>query len=325
MPGMLRMLRSPLRLFAPLKKVGYRLLFAVGVGVAVLFIAMALFSSGQAMGVLLATLGATLGVLIISMVLPKMMIGDLSRRHADLQQAMEQTLREKAHVLAEIERVRAQQLQVNQVQTVTRLTLLEIDTSITDFRREPLGSREKALGGSETLEYVGVLRKRCQILLGLDLERLRVHVQDQGAGLGRELLVDGVHPQFHGLRNDQEEWLLRQVQVQEDNLIMSNKLVVNQDAELLLPGTERHRLDLAQRLQNGVELSQYRSALERMAQQWLSLHLAPLGMTVRLSPLAAAQGVPLLDYLHAAQQQLVRQQQGLQSDLDKIQPDMSAD
>ena len=304
----LRLLSAPLRLFAPLKRVGYKLLFAVGVGVAVLFIAFGLLVDVKSLSVLLAAIGAALGALIVGLAAPKLLVAAGTQREKQLEQDLQKVLAQRSQLLGEIERLKTQQLQFQQVQSVLKLTLLEVDAHLTDFKEEDLGEVERALGGSESHRYVGVLRKKVKVLLGMDLARLRVRVADAST-----LVIDGLHAEFQGVREDQDQWLMRQIHVREDNLLLSNRTRVETDNVRLLDAASRHQNDLDERLRNGVELRNFDAALERLGEQWLRAMLAPMGLTVRLGPLADEDSRPFLDYLQHRVGQLHLEQARLEA------------
>lgn len=299
-------MKSPLALFAPLKRVGYGLLFALGAGIAVLFIAVGLLVDVKSLAVLLAALGAALGALIIGLAAPKLLVAAGSQREKQLSADLHDALARRAQLAAEIERVKSQQLQVQQVQQVLKLTLLEVDTTLTDYKTAELGQRDKAMGGTEAHHYVGVLRKRAKVMLGIDLAALRVRREADA------LVVDGLRAQYQGVRESRDEWLLRQVQVQQDNVMMSNKTLVLRDDTRLMDACAAHAGELDERLRSGVELQAFDAALERLGDQWLRALLAPLGLPVRFAALPEAQSERFVDFLAGHLAQLQGQQQRLQ-------------
>jgi hypothetical protein len=311
----LRLLSAPLRLFAPLKRIGYKLLFAVGVGVAVLFIAFSLLVDVKSLSVLLAAIGAALGALIVGLAVPKLLVAAGTQREKQLEHDLQQALAQRSQLVGEIERLKSQQLQFQHVQTVLKLTLLEVDAHITDFKEEDLGAVERTLGGSENHRYVGVLRKKVKVMLGMDLARLRVKVTE-----GSTLVIDGLHAEFQGVREDEDQWLMRQIHVQEDNLLLSNKTRVATDDLRLLDAASRHQNDLDARLRTGVELRSFDAALERLGEQWLRAMLAPMGLSVRLGPLPAQESVPFLDYLQQRVGQLHLEQARLEAAVSAVLP-----
>lgn len=302
-----RLLSAPLKVLAPLKRVGYRLLIAAGVGVATLFIAFGLLVDLKSLSVLLAALGAALGALIVGLTLPKLLVVAGTQREKQLSEALTQAVVEQSRLATEIERVKAQQLQFQQVQTVLRLTLLEVDATLTDFKKESLGWVERALGGAEEHHYVGVLRKRVKVLLGMDLARLRVREE------GMALIIDGLHAEFQGVRDEQEDWLLRQVQVTEDNWVMSNKTRVLHDDGKLLSASSRQQADLLSRLHNGVELKSYDLALVRLGEQWLRAILSPTGLHVKVGVIAEGDGQAFMTFLQSRMSDLSQERQRLEA------------
>jgi hypothetical protein len=204
---------NPFKMLAPLKRVAYGALIAAGVGIAVLFVALGFLVDIKGLAVLLAALGAALGALIVSLALPKLLVASSLKHDKELASA----LAKQSQLQLEIERLNAQQLRVQQVQGVLKLTMLEVDSVLTDYKTEALGTVEKTMGGTESHQYVGVLRKRVKAMLGFDLAKLRVQQR------GNELLVDGLHAEFQGVREQHDEWLLRQVHAQQDNVVMRDK------------------------------------------------------------------------------------------------------
>ena len=291
-----KLLIAPFKLFAPLKKLGYRMLFAVGVGVAVLFVAWSLLLDKQSIAVFLAAIGAGLGALIMSLALPKLLVGADGARQKQLEFDMQKALKDKAKMAAELERVKSQQLQLQQINAVMKLTLLEVDVSLTDFKQTDLGSREKTLGGKTSTQYVGVLRKKAKAMLGLDLAKIQVQQ------VGKELLVEQLYAQYQGVSTDSEEWLFRQLQVHEDNLLFPNRINISLEGADLLQASDAHREDLNARIQNGLELKAFDQAIEKMGEQWLKVMFVPMGLQVRVGAVNADKSMRLQDFLR--QQQL---------------------
>ncbi|MEJ7137713.1 hypothetical protein [Amphibiibacter pelophylacis] len=293
------------KLMAPLRRIGYRVLFAVGAATVVLFLAMAFLATTQGMAVLLAGLGAFVGALILSLVLPKMLVsGESSRaaqREAELKADLDVALRQRGDLIAEVERVKAQQLQFQQVRSVLRLTLLEVDSTLTDFKREDMGEREKtlsSLSGKDHLEYVGVLRRKVKVLLGIDLERLRVRAD------GPLLTIDGLHAEFQGVKSNEEDWLLRQMQVSGNTLLRGERTKLETEGSALSEAGERQRKDLEERLRSGVEFAAFDLALEKLGEQWLRAMLAPMGYQVQIGRLEEAGSQPFMQLLQEREQAL---------------------
>lgn len=297
-----KLLTAPFKLFAPLKKFGYRMFFATGVGIAVLFIAFSLLLDKQSVAVLLAAIGAGLGALIISLTLPKLLVSADLERQKQLASEMQKVLKNKAKLVIELERIKSQQMQFQQIQAVLKLTLLEVDLSLTDFKQEDLGEREKTLGGKTSTQYIGVIRKKAKAMLGLDLAHIRVQQ------IGKELLVDKLRAQYQGVSANTEEWLFRQLQIHENNLVMPNRININLDSNELMHASDAHREDLNQRINNGVELKAFDHAIEKMGEQWLKLMFAPMGLTVRVAQINEEDSVLLLDYIKSTQLHLEQAQ-----------------
>lgn len=299
-----KLLTAPLKLFAPLKRVAYSLLFASGIGVAVLFVALSLLVDVKSLSVLLAAIGAALGALIVGLSFPKLLVAAGSQRERQLERDIDAAVRQRTQLLAEIDRLKSQQLQVSQVQSVLKLTLLELETTLTDFSKQDLGSQERTLGGREMHTYVGVLRRKVKLMLGIDLAKLRVRSEAD------TLVIDGLRAEFQGVRDDQQEWLMRHIQVDQDNVLMSNKTLVLQDDVRLLHASSQQQDELEQRLRQGVELRGLESVLEDMGAKWLQAMLAPIGVEIRFGPLMPEEGSSFVDYLGTRNREL--QQRRLQ-------------
>lgn len=306
-PMLTKLLTAPFKLFAPLKKFGYRMFFSTGVGIAVLFIAFSLLLDKQSIAVFLAAIGAGLGALIISLTLPKLLVSADVERQKQLASEMQKMLKDKAKLVIELERVKSQQLQFQQIQAVMKLTLLEVDMSLTDFKQVDLGEREKTLGGKTNTQYIGVLRKKAKAMLGLDLARIQVQQ------IGKELLVDKLHAQYQGVSANTEEWLFRQLQIHENNLVMPNRININVDSKALMHASDEHREDLNHRINNGIELKAFDQAIAKMGEQWLKLMFAPMGLTVRVAKINDEDGILLLDYIKSTQLHLEHAQQLLEA------------
>jgi hypothetical protein len=300
---------NPFKFFAPLKRVAYGVLIAAGVAIAVLFVALSFLVDVKGLAVMLAAIGAALGALIVSLALPKLLVASSTKHDKELANA----LRQSTQLQLEIERLNAQQLKVQQVQAVLKLTMLEVDTVLTDYKTESLGTVEKAMGGTESHQYVGVLRKRVKAMLGFDLAKLRVRLR------GKELLVDGLHAEFQGVRENHDEWLLRQVHARQDNVVMRDKTVVITEDMRLLDLTAKHQKELESRLVNGLEFKAYEGALQRMGQEWLRLSLAPLDITPVFAQVGPDEGAQtLVDFLAGQSKQIEGQKLALRERLNVL-------
>lgn len=288
-----KLLIAPFKLFSPLKKYGYRLFFAIGAGVVVLFVGWSMLLDRQVMAVLMASLGTGMGALVMSMTLPKLFVSADSARQKQLELDMQCALKERSKLLGELERIKSQQLQLQQIKSVMKLTLLEVDVTLTDFKQADLGERDKTLGGKTNTQYVGVLRKKVNAMLGIDLAKVQVKP------LGKVLLVSDLHAQYHGVSADSEEWLFRQLQVHEDNVVFPNKIHVNLEGKALMHAGDQHREDLNARISQCVELRAFDQVIEKMAEQLLKLVFAPMGYQVQLAVIE--DGSSLLDFLKQTQ------------------------
>lgn len=306
------LLKAPLRGLMMLKRIGYRLLLMAGLGVAVLFIALSLIVNDRSLSVFLAAVGAAFGAWIAGLSLPKLLVMAGSQREKQLETDLKRALVQRTQLASEIERLKSQQLQFQQVQTVLKLTLLEVDATLTDFKTEDLGDKERRLGGSESHRYVGVLRRKVKVMLGIDLAQLRVKVTDAA------LYIDGLHAEFQGVRESQGDWLMRQVQVQQDNLVLSNKTIVVHDDARLLDASTRQEAELELRLRTGVELKAFDVALERLGEQWLRAMLSPLGLSVQVTPLEDADSQPFMTYLQSRLENLQQEQKNLERSADEL-------
>lgn len=300
-----KLLTAPFKLFSPLKQYGYRLFFAIGAGVAVLFIAFSLLLDKHVVAVMLAAIGAGLGVLIMSLSLPKLFVAADGARQKQLELDMQRALKEQSKLLSELERIKSQQLQLQQIHSVMKLTLLEVDLTLTDFKQMDLGERGKALGGKTSTQYVGVLRKKVNAMLGIDLSKVLVKQ------VGKTLFVGHLHAQYQGVSADSEEWLFRQLQMHEDNVLFPNKINISLDGMPLMQAGDQHREDLNARIKNGVELKAFDQAIEKMAEQWMKLVFAPMGFAVQLADLD--DGILLMDFLKQTQLHLEHAEQLLEA------------
>ena len=300
-------LGAPLKLLAPLKRIGYRLLFAVGVGVAVLFIAFSLLVDVRSLSVLLAAIGAALGALIVGLSLPKLLVAAGTQREKQMEQDLKVALAQRTQLAADIERLKAQQMQFQQVQSVLKLTLAGSGRDA--HRLQGRGPRQR--GAPSGWYRRAPLHRRAaqegQGDAGHRPGRLRVKAE------GHTLLIDGLHAEFQGVREDQENWLLRQIQVREDNLVLSNKTVVVHDDNRLLDASTRQQADLDARLREGVELQAFDAALEKLGEQWLRAMVMPMGLQVRMAPLADSDSTPFLNYLQSRVSTLHHEQQRLEA------------
>lgn len=201
--------------------------------------------------------------------------GRLRARQRDLH-----TLRTQVTDLSrEIERLRAQRINVDQVKAILKLALIEAEETFTDYEKSTLSDTEGAfLPTKESVEYLGVMRVSYTQRLGVDLEKLRFQVMP-----GREIAVAGLGTtEIIGIHS------LKPVPLHTELRRRRTLPILGESSEILAndPGQQLHRKATEQTarvleaIQNSITSRAIDAAIERLALSFLQSCFAPAGYRV---------------------------------------------
>ena len=288
----------------------------VGLAVVGLSVGYALMIPVQPVAVSLATVGSIAGTAIVCMILPKLVAFRVKEERVKLEQAAAERAEIEAKVrqaeersktaLAEInklqtqsadlemqiQRYRAMRLDTNNFKPILRLGVLELDADYKDFTQEKL-SEDKGvlLQRAEVHEYVGLIQMRCKANLGVDLKKLRFHDENN------VLVVSGLEPEFQGVLHQNEDWLLKEIRVKKSGGALPESYEILSDDPRLTNKTIEQRKAVQERLNAGLDFKFLDGGIRRLAREFLTALLQPIGKRIEFREVETGQGCGLLDYL----------------------------
>jgi hypothetical protein len=231
--------------------------------------------------------GAFLGATLLSLYLPKALYG--------LQQQSESGLRDMRLQLdrakEEITRLQRTKINVDSFKAISKLALIELDLSVTDYQRKTIQVEAETMFRKERqLVYSGLLRIPVKAHLGVDLSKLKVQEKDG------ELLVGNLVAS-HVYEPGSSEWEFDEVRMEH----RKNGGVVEVTVDPLDPRskehTREHETQIRQRIKEGAYIKAYEEGMLAHAQGVVRQLLAPLGMRISFSKDALNAGVDLQTFL----------------------------
>jgi len=185
-------------------------------------------------------------------------------------------------------------INVDAFQPIVKLGLMEVETSLKDFRRQELGDETEETWCRKGYRdvYVGVIQMPLKAQLGIDLQKVGVWPSQ-----GNHLMVGGITMTTTVDTAQGAEWKLNEVRRE---FIKDKKFVAFEgdsfDSRIMQLSRE-HEQQLRTRLKEGQDFRVFETGLIRAAEQVLRLMLAPLGKNVSFSGDAVPESQELLAFL----------------------------
>ena len=289
-------------------------LLFLSIVLAVAFVCVGFYMSSKSFGILfgipLASVGCFVSGWIFGILLRKVV--DLGTEGGDIRKELKKKTTENDKLRNECERLKAekirlekQRIDINAFDPIFKLGLVEANMTIKDVKTEWVDDFDKAPwfkpGASDTRsKYVGILQKSFKATYGIDLKKVRVH---RGTNC---LQVAGITPELIGHKDDEKQWLLRQVQeyplqimdkdkhaaeslpdIDYDNgfmkdnkyygINMKKPFAGSRDMNLISLYSEKQEEDLQNRINNGMgdELHYVNDYIRNMAKCFIEILLAP--------------------------------------------------
>jgi hypothetical protein len=258
-----------------------------------------------------ATFGGTLiGSVLLSLFLPKLIytakaqeMQDILKVKKHLEEAHENE-RKRLEAVQEIARLESMRVNVDMISSTANLSLLEIETTLTDFQRCVLGPPTPAswLKNSSRSVYLGAVQVPVKAQLGIDLRQIRVR-EDQ---IGKHLFIGPLVMTNVVDTLDGAKWLLDQVQTEvlKDGEPIQFKGEIKDS--LLKDQSRQQEQQLRARLKQGLDFKAYEAGVRHAAERILRTLLAPLNRQVVFEPTPIDDGQPLLTYLAEREKQRER-------------------
>lgn len=298
------------RIVALVAKVSLFAILLAGLACIIASVAFALYTPTKLLAVLTAAIGCSLGTGIIAMTLPKQaaikideerrQIEEAARNNARIEEQLTQFARleaEREKLQSEIERHKRMRVDVNSYRAILKLGVAELDSQVTDFKKDVLGEERRDQwyqpGRSEVTEYIGVLHYRYRAFLGVDLTKLRFRDCEDGT-----LEVSGLESEFQGMKDQKKQWLLREIRQHKlkKNPLPEDYQVLPQDGRLV-DKSDAQENELIDRINNGTNFKSLDSHIIKMAAEFTRLLLAPMGKTIVFAKNQNLEGVGFLEYL----------------------------
>ena len=259
------------------------------------------------LAVAVATSGSIVGTALLSLYLPKLIYAakeqelrnqlssseERDRRH-EAERRRQEVEKRCLEAEREIARLESMRINVDAFQPTVKLGLMEVETSLKDFRRQELGDETEETWYRKGYRdvYVGVMQMPLKAQLGIDLQKVRVW-----PGQGNHLMVGGITMTTTADTAQGAEWKLHEVRRE---FIRDKKFVAFEgdpfDSRIMQLSRE-HEQQLRTRLKEGQDFRVFEPGLIRAAEKVLRLMLAPLGKNVSFFGAAVPESQELLAFL----------------------------
>ena len=212
---------------------------------------------------------------------------------------------EKRQLEIKKDRLQKMALNVNTVKPVFKATLLEIETSLKDFKKKEIERVETKAGwlsggNIKNTEYIGYIDQKIIAQFGINLEEIRVREEDT------RIIVSGVKCKYHGTlerSTTERHHEVREIFISpcgKGTLLSGNILTPTNDInQLLEKERESHRDELEKRVNSGVDLVGLTGAdtfVEKSGQELIRLFLLQTGKPIVFVQETVTNGRSLEDY-----------------------------
>jgi hypothetical protein len=297
-----------------LKQIGYFSVVVLGIIIiAGTIVCSIMYVPTKTLSVITSTIGSCIGMILIMQAYTKLSVLTVENERQNLAQSKE--LQEKVHKQAheinklQMEKTRLEnmRLDVNSITPILKLSLLEMEMEIKDFKKEEIliDERDKSflnlsIGKSHHEiwhEYLGVMAKKFKAHIGIDLNKVRISSLDKGT-----IIVSGIQSEFQGKLAEETDWPMYELRKyhKKDNKTKTYEILhddhKNAAGNALTKFTIEQHKDVEKRINSGIDHD--KKLVERIGQQFISLILKPINKEIKFSEIAPSENTfSLIEYI----------------------------
>ena len=201
--------------------------------------------------------------------------GRIETKREELQKLRTQT----TALTQENERLRNQQIRVDQIKPIFQVAFFQSDLSTRDFVKEPVQSTP---GGNfernEEIEYLGVYSAKNTQKFGIDFEELKFHILSptviQVSGLGKTKLIGNPNTEVKPEHTELRKHLTGGPKSD------AHEILIGDLGKLMLERDRKQRDDVQRAITQERKIDQVEQGVELMTMQFLKDYFAPRGYSV---------------------------------------------
>lgn len=199
----------------------------------------------------------------------------------------------------EKKRLENMKIHAEDLNAIAKLSLLEFDLSLYDFKDEVIEKTTSkvplftALNEKETsINYVGLICHKFKARLGIDLNKIRI------CELENKIYVSGIEAEYQGMLDNKSEWKINEIRkrVSKNNKKISDIFLPNDPR--LVSSMLKQEEELKNIISNGIDLKANEKVLISLGMQFVKLILKPLNKNIEFSEnISPKVSMPLIDYI----------------------------
>lgn len=202
-------------------------------------------------------------------------------------------------VKKEKERLENMKIQAEELTAILKLSLLEFNLNVYDYKDELIEKRPNKIPLIENLQeketgfhYIGLLYQNLKVRFGIDLQNVRV------CEMHDTIVVSGIEPEYQGMFEHKNEWKINEIRrrVMKNGKKYSDIYIPND--ERLIEQMLKQEEELNRRISRGFDIHANEKMLITLGQEFIKLILKPLNKKIDFSKdIANDASVPLADFI----------------------------
>ncbi|PIE98906.1 MAG: hypothetical protein CR988_01005 [Treponema sp.] len=206
-------------------------------------------------------------------------------------------------IKAEKIRLEGMKIQLKKLQPVLKLSLLECDLTMYDFKDVILDSKNSSLAflheKEVTNNYVGLMCKHFKVNLGIDLNKVRI------TELDNTLVVSGLACEYQGILDTKTDWKMREIRKRVfKNGDKISESIISADSRISDCMIAQER-ELNTRIGNGLDIQANEQVVVLFGEKFISMILEPLKKNIRFeNNFSQTVSLPLIDFINTKNEML---------------------
>ena len=190
------------------------------------------------------------------------------------------------------------QLSMQSFQKILQVALLETNIKQTMVRKESLNPLEKGWGLRADFyndEILVILTHDINAKFGVDLTKIKVEKQD-----GNNVVISGIHPKYIGADRNKPDEILKEIRRVRYKMGEVASVSVENNAQsinLADRHAKTYEAEFQTKLSEGLELGFMNDAVVQLAQNFITVMLAPLYRNIRFTDAERPGALPLMQHI----------------------------
>ena len=196
----------------------------------------------------------------------------------------------------EIDLLKNTQLSMNNLNRICEMALLETKLKTTDVRKQTFKSDKGFIADRVENEVLVITTHDINAKFGVDLKKVLVR-----EGNDNQLIISGIKSKYIGSDKNISDVKLNEIrEIKYKKGLVSNKAILNDKENIQIANNyaQLYETEYQKRLSDGLESDFLDEAIVKLAQNFITVILAPLKKEISFENNSTSSGFPILDYLN---------------------------